>query len=78
LGWPISLGNFVRRLALPPSVKHWSLRTLWEKLIKIKAKVVTHARYAIFQMAEVAVPQWLFRAIMERIRRLRSPTTIPE
>jgi len=72
-----NLGNFLRRLALPRSVKHWSLTTLREKLIKIGAKVVTHARYVIFQMAEVAVPQWLFRAILERIRRLRPPATVP-
>ena len=31
---------------------NWSLTTLREKLIKIGAKVVTHARYVIFQMAE--------------------------
>ena len=72
-----NLGNFLRRLALPRSVKHWSLTTLREKLIKIGAKVVAHARYVIFQMAEVAVPQWLFRAILERIRRLRPPETVP-
>ena len=46
-------------------------------MIKIGAKVVTHSRYVIFQMAEVAVPQWLFRAILERIRRLRPPETVP-
>jgi hypothetical protein len=72
-----NLGNFLRRLALPRAVKHWSLTTLREKLIKIGAKVVTHARYVIFQMAEVAVPKQLFRAILERIRRLRSPETVP-
>jgi len=72
-----NLGNFLRRLALPRSVKHWSLTTLREKLIKIGAKVVTHSRYVIFQMAEVAVPKKLFRAIMERIRRLRLPKTVP-
>jgi hypothetical protein len=72
-----NLGNFLRRLALPWSVKHWSLTTLREKLIKIGAKVVTHARYVIFQMAEVAVPKRLFRAILERIRRLRLPETVP-
>ena len=49
-----NLGNFLRRLALPRSVKHWSLTTLREKLIKIGAKVVTHSRYVIFQMAKVA------------------------
>ena len=66
-----NLGNFLRRLALPQSVKHWSLTTLREKLIKIGAKVVHHARYVTFQMAEVAVPRQLFRAILDRIRRLR-------
>jgi len=72
-----NLGNFLRRSALPRSVKHWSLTTLREKLIKIGAKVVTHSRYVIFQMAEVAVPKKLFQAIMERIRRLRLPETVP-
>ncbi len=64
-------GNFLRRLALPRKVKHWSLTTLREKLIKIGAKIVHHARYVFFQMAEVAVPQKLFAAILERIARLR-------
>ena len=72
-----NLGNFLRRLALPRSVKHWSLTTLREKLIKIGAKVVTHARYVIFQMAEAAAGKHLFRAILERIRRLRLPETVP-
>jgi len=72
-----NLGNFLRRLALPRSVKHWSLTTLREKLIKIGAKVITHARYVSFQMAEVAVPKRLFRAILERIRRLQVPEMAP-
>jgi hypothetical protein len=66
-----NLGNFLRRLALPKSVKQWSLRTLRDKLVKIGAKVISHSRYVIFQMAEVAVPQTLFREIPDRIRRLR-------
>ncbi len=72
-----NLGSFLRRLALPRSVKHWLLTTLREKLIEIGAKVVTHARYVIFQMAEVAVPKRLFRAIPEWIRRLRLPEMVP-
>jgi hypothetical protein len=71
-----NLGNFLRRLALPKSVKQWSLCTLRDKLIKIGAKVVSHSRYVIFQMAEVAVPRVLFRGILERIRQLRF-LTIP-
>jgi len=66
-----NLGNFLRRLALPKSVKTWSLRTLRDKLIKIGAKMIRHSRYVIFQMAEVAVPRVLFWEILERIRRLR-------
>jgi len=31
----------------------WSLTSLREKLIKIGAKVVSHGRYVVFQMAEV-------------------------
>ncbi|MFQ5974149.1 MAG: IS1380 family transposase [Alphaproteobacteria bacterium] len=74
-----NLGNFLRRLALPPSVKQWSLTTLRDKLIKIGAKVVHHARYVTFQLAEVAVPRRLYRAILERIRRFAalSPRAAP-
>ena len=64
-----NLGNFLRRIALPASVKHWSLTTLRDKLIKIGAKMVRHARYVIFQLAEVAISRRLYRAILERIRR---------
>jgi len=67
-----NLGNFLRRLALPKSVKQWSLRTLRDRLIKIGAKVVRHSRYVVFQMAEVIVPRALFREILERIGRLRA------
>jgi len=68
-----NLGNFMRRLALPIGVKHWSMTTLREKLIKIGAKLVHHARSAVFQMGEVAVPRRVFHLILERIRRLRLP-----
>ena len=37
----------------------------------------THARYEVFQMAEVAVPKRLFRALLERTSRLRLPETAP-
>jgi hypothetical protein len=65
-------------------VEHWSLTTLRDKLIKIGAKIVYHAGYVVFQMAEgqapcpsacssvaeVAVPRELFAKILERIGRL--------
>jgi hypothetical protein len=75
-GSAYNLGNFLRRLALPRTVKHWSLTTLREKLIKIGAKVVTHARCVVLQMAEVAVPRRLFQAIRERVRRLKPPSVV--
>ena len=65
-----NLGNFLRRLALPRSVNHWSLTTLRNKLIKIGAKVVRHSRYTIFQMAEVAISRTLFHDILRRVRSL--------
>jgi hypothetical protein len=46
----------MRTLALRETAKHWSLTSLREKLVKIGAKIVTHARYVTFQMTEVAVP----------------------
>jgi hypothetical protein len=68
-----NMGNYFRQAVLPRSVSHWTLTTLREKLIKIGAKVVTHARRVIFQMAEVAVPRELFQSILKAIERLRVP-----
>ncbi|MHC4825171.1 MAG: transposase, partial [Planctomycetota bacterium] len=60
---------FLRRLALPAGVRHWTLTTLRDRLIQVGAKVVRHARYVTFQLAEVAVPRRLYRARMQRIQR---------
>jgi hypothetical protein len=70
-----NLGNFLRRLALPQEVSHWSLRSIQLKLIKIGAKVISHSRRTIFQMAEVAVSKGLFAALLERIRSLAAVPT---
>jgi hypothetical protein len=70
-----NLGNYLRQAVLPRSVSHWTLTTLREKLIKIGAKVVTHTRRVIFQMAEVAVPRDLFQSILQAIDRLRVPVS---
>ncbi len=66
-----NLANFMRTLALPEAAAQWSLTSLREKLIKIGAKVVRHARYAVFQIAEVAVPKELFEKILRLIDGLR-------
>ena len=65
-----NFGNFLRQLALPKPIRHWSMTTLREKLIKIGAKVVRHARYTIFQMAEVAVSRELLLVIIARIGQI--------
>ncbi len=71
-----NLGNFLRRLALPKAVRHWSLTTLRDKLIKIGAKVTRHSKYVTFQLAEVAVTRNLFGAILDRIARLAIPPPV--
>jgi len=68
-----NLANFLRPLALPRDVEHWSLTTLRETLVKIGAKVTRHAKYVTFQLAEVAVPRRLFDAILDRIAQLAIP-----
>ena len=47
-----NLANFLRQLVLPKPIQSWTLTTLREKLIKIGAKVVSHSKYVIFQLAE--------------------------
>jgi hypothetical protein len=70
-----NLGNFLRRLVLPPERARWSLTTLREKLVKIGARLTRHARRLVLQMAEVAIPRDLFGQILSRIRLLaRVPT----
>jgi hypothetical protein len=71
-----NLGNFLRRLVLPRYVKHWSLTTLREKLVKIGAKVTRHSKYVTFQLAEVAVTRNLFAEILDRIERLALPPPV--
>ena len=68
-----NLGNFLRTLATPEPIRDWSMTTLREKLIKIGAKVVSHARYIAFQMAEVAIPRNVFADILRMIGELRPP-----
>ena len=48
-----NLGNFLRRLCLPKAVRHWSLRSVQVKLIKMGGRLVRHSRWLIFQLSEV-------------------------
>jgi len=68
---PYNPANFMRTLASPEAIAHWSLTSLGEKLVKIGANVVSHGRYVIFQMAEIAVPRELFGEMLRLIDGLR-------
>ena len=66
-----NLGNFLRRLALPEAMKHWSLTSLQTQLIKTGGRLVQHARRLVFGLAEVLVTREMLGGILERISRLR-------
>jgi hypothetical protein len=70
-----NLGNFLRRLVLPPQMARWCLTTLREKLVKIGARLTRHARQVVLQMAKVAVTRDLFAQILSRIRHLKPVPT---
>jgi hypothetical protein len=65
------LGDFVRRLALPEGIKHWSLTSIQTRLIMIGGRLVRHAKRLVFQLAEVMVSRDMFDEMLERIGRLR-------
>ena len=69
-----NLGNFLRRLVLPESMKHWSLTSLQTRMIKTGGRLghwLRHARRLVFQPAEVLVSREMLCGILERIGRLR-------
>jgi hypothetical protein len=59
-----NLANFRRSLALPEPDRAGSLTTLREKLVG--ARIVRLDRYAVIQLAEVAVRRALFAEILRR------------
>ena len=52
-------------------MRHWSLTTLRDRLIKIGGKMVRHGRYVTFQMVGAAIPRESFGDILRRFERLR-------
>ena len=69
-GLAYNLANAMRTLVLPKAMRKWTLTTLRDKLIKLGARLVKHARYAIFQMAEVCIPRQWFQKILANIAKL--------
>jgi hypothetical protein len=70
-GLAYNLGNFLRTLALPQKIAHWTLTTMRERLIKLGARLIRHARHAIFQVAEFVVTGATFGNILSNIHRIR-------
>jgi hypothetical protein len=66
-----NLAKFMRALALPVQVEHWSLTTASEKPVKICARIVRLGRDVVVQLAEVTMPRRLLNQILQRIDRLR-------
>ena len=66
-----NLGNFMRRLALPEVMKHWSLTSLQAQMIKTGGRLIRQARRLVFQLAEVLVTREMLGGKLERISRLR-------
>jgi hypothetical protein len=52
-------------------VRRCTLTSLHDRLMNIGANLVIHARYATFQVAEVAVPRAMLRRILANIAELR-------
>jgi hypothetical protein len=65
-------GNFLRTLVLPKKIKHWSLKTIQLKLIKIGGRLIKHARYYWLLLAEVSITAKIFSGLMNNIRKLRA------
>ena len=65
-----NLGNFLRTLVLPEGIKHWSLRSIQLKLIKIGGRLIKHARYYCLLLAETVINEKLFSGLLNNIRRL--------
>ena len=66
----------MRRLTMPESGKHWSLRSVRTKLIKMGGCPVGHARRLVFQRAEVAVAGEGIPASVGAYRRALSSTRV--
>ena len=72
-----NLGNFLCTLDLPTAIADWSRTSLRDRMIKIGAKAVRHARSIILQLAEVAVPRKLWAEMLTTIANLKAKAQAP-
>ena len=71
-----NLANFLRTIVTPEAIKSCSLTSPRERLIKTGARLVKHARYAVFQMAKAGLPRFVFSGILSLINDLRGKPLI--
>ena len=71
-----NLAYFLHTIATPETIKSWWLTSLRELLIKTDTRLVKHARYAVFLMAEAGLPHVVFQGILSLINGLRGPPAI--
>ncbi|MCP4406420.1 MAG: transposase, partial [Gammaproteobacteria bacterium] len=72
-----NLANFLRTLVLPTSIADWSLTSLRDRMIKIGAKAIRHARSLTLQLAEVAVPRHLWAQMLATISDIKARAQAP-
>ncbi len=68
-----TLATFLRALATPEIIVRRSLTALRERPIETGARLGRHARSAVFQCAEAALPRAMFTGILGPIDALRGP-----
>lgn len=72
-----NLANFLRTLVLPDSISDWSLTSLRDRMIKIGAQAICHARSIIVQLAEVSVPHELWAEMLATISGIKANAKSP-
>lgn len=72
-----NLANFLRTLVLPNSIADGSLTSLRDRMIKIGAKAIRHARSITLQLAEVVVPRDLWAEMLATIAGLKARAQAP-
>jgi hypothetical protein len=68
-----NLGNLWWRLVLPQRIGNCSLTSLQQRLVKTGGRLVRHARYYWFLLAESHLTRRLFGAMVRRIELLPLP-----
>ena len=68
-----NLGNLWRRLTLPGGIENWSLTSMQQRLVKTGGRLVKHARYYWFMLADGHLTRARFAAMSRRIAMLLLP-----